>query len=107
MFSFRTVIEEYAATLAPPEASRARGRAERKRYADGSDRLEVTARGLDVADGASVQVYVDNLLVAEAAVKRGRLNVRLDTDVPRIAAGHRLEVRTNARALLRGVFLAE
>ena len=107
MFSFRTVIEDFRAPLAAPAPSRARGNAQRQRYADGSDRLEVTARELDAADGTTVQVFVDSLLVAEVAVARGRVKLRLDTDVPRVAAGHRLELRAESRVLLRGVFVAE
>jgi hypothetical protein len=109
-FSFRTVIEEFEAPLIPPAdaaASQASGKAERKRYGNGDDSLKVEARRLALADGTRVELLLDKVRIAEVTVARGRVRWRLERDVPRVAAGHRLELRSGGRVVLKGTFVAE
>ena len=67
------------ARLASPSAGNARGKAERKWYGDGSERLELRARGLDVSDGLQVSVTIAGRQVATQIIRAGDLEFNVES----------------------------
>jgi hypothetical protein len=112
MVLFRRIVEDYEAHLAPSEASAdrrvARGKAEHERFEDGEVQFELTARGLEIADGAEEEIRLNGGLVARAAVSRSRISLRLSNRasdaVPVIHAGDRIEIAHRSAVLLLGSF---
>ena len=107
-FRIRAVLEELEAHLSPATGT-GTGKAERKRYGDGSERLKVTARDLPVPDGLEVQILIDGSVQAQATVTRGRARIVMESpaSVPSVTRGQEIEVRIGPRRLLTGVFMPE
>ncbi len=109
---WRRVLEEFEADLYKVPMPRffrvEKGELERKKYADGEERLEIAFRGADAPDGAHVSVYIDGAPVCQIEVRRGRGRGQLSTmageAVPEVKAGQVAEVRYQERVLLRGTF---
>lgn len=111
-FRVRDVIEELEAHLVSAHAGSpsADGKAERKRYASGEERLKVRGRQLAVPDGARALIFIEGRLAAEALVEKGRFSIDLaspEAVAPRVADGEVLEVRVGNEVLLRGRFHPE
>lgn len=105
---FRRVVEEYEATLSATGSSPARGKAERKRYADREEALKVRGRGLEVPDGERVFVVLEGRRVGETVPAGGRFRFEASNhagcSIPRVHEGSRLELRWNGKVMLAGVF---
>lgn len=105
---FRRVVEEYEARLTAEGAPRARGKAERKCYADQEEALKVRGRGVEVPDGERVVILVDGNRVGETVPEGGRFRFEASNhagySVPRVNAGSRLELRWGGTVILAGVF---
>jgi hypothetical protein len=107
----RSVLEEYEAHLfgAASEA-RAKGKAERKRYGNGEERLKLRASGLTASDGTRVDVRIGADVIGRAAVEGGRVSFELASPgahVPAVAAGHALTLVIGGRVVLSGEFRPE
>lgn len=104
----RRVVEEFEAELSAVATGRRLGKAERKTFGDSSTELELKCRGLDLADGARLEVTVDGSVVAEVAVERGRARLELASaeghSVPPVAAGQTVELRAGGQTIARGTF---
>ena len=105
--------QELEATLAPPAAgpAAARGKAEWKVYADGTRQGRVSASGLDLPDGAVVEIGIGERMIGTTAVEGGRVRYRRESGeaevVPEVAVGEVLRLRHTGRVLLEGAFYAE
>lgn len=112
---FRRIVEDYEARLAPAGGAvgshSSRGKAEHERFEDGEVQLEISARGLDLADATELEVRVNGVAVARGVAKRGRMSVRLSNRaghaIPPVRAGDRLEVVHRSVVLLSGEFLPD
>ena len=112
-FGFRSVQQEHEAKLAPPPggAAGARGKAEWKVYADGTRQGRLSASGLDVTDGAVVEIRVGTRVIATATVEDGRVRFRRESAqaevVPAVALDEVVQLVHAGRVLLEGAFYAE
>ncbi len=110
-FSFRSVVEEFEAhLLAADAASPAKGKAERKRYGNGEERLKLRASGLQVPDGTQAEFLLDGKPVATAPVHGGRVSRRVESPsspVPAVGNGQVLELVVAGRVVLSGRFRQE
>ncbi len=110
----RNVSQEYEAKLEPsPTGLRAaaRGKAEWKRYADGSRQCKLSASNLDLPDGATLGLLVDNRSIAQLTVQHGTVRYRMETErgesVPVVELGQVLRVVYLGQIILEGQFYAE
>jgi hypothetical protein len=106
---FRRIVEDSEARLAPPGAAAgAGGKAEHQRFADGEVRFEVRGRGLELAEGAELEIRLNGAVVGRASVARGRFSLRLSRrrgdPIPEVRAGDGLEIRHRAVVVLEGSF---
>lgn len=105
---FRRLVEEYEARLTAEGSSRARGKAERKCYADREEALKVRGRGLEVPDGERVFVVVEGSRVGETVPEGGQFRFEASNhagySIPRVHEGSRLELRWGGKVILAGVF---
>ena len=111
MWRFRSVAEELEASLVDPSgASSPKGKAERKRYGTGEERLKLRASGLAAPDGTRADVRLDGDVIAWAEVAGGRVSLALEgpvVHVPAVREGQSLEIVVAGTAVLTGVFQAE
>lgn len=115
MALFRRIVEDYEARLSPADTSAqghaASGKAEHERFEDGEVQFEIAARGLNIADGAELEIRVNGEPVGRGPVRRGRMSLRLSSQagqtIPSIRSGDRLEVVHRSLVLLRGEFLPD
>lgn len=102
----RREIEDLEARLRPPDASGSgHGHIERERYDDGEAELEVWVRGLDLPDGAGLEVSVGDRQVATLSVRSGRARHEVrdrEESVPAASAGEPVRVRHGGRVVLEG-----
>lgn len=102
----RRELEDLEARLLPPsEGGSGHGHFERERYGDGEAELEVWVRGIELADGTSLEVSVDDRPVATLSLRSGRARheIRAPHDeVPPAAAGETVRVRHGTRVALEG-----
>ena len=111
MALFRRIVEDYEARLAPPAATGGKhgsGKAEHERFEDGEVQFEVRGRGLELAEGAELQVRLNGEEVARVVVRRGGTSLRLSNrkghTIPVVRAGDRLEVTHRGLVVLAGSF---
>jgi hypothetical protein len=112
MALFRRIVEDYEARLAAPGQSAARdaasGKAEHERFEDGEIQFEVRGRGLDLVDGAELDIRLNGEVVARTTVSRGGASLRLSTrtsdPIPKVRAGDRLELAHRGIVVLVGSF---
>ncbi|MCC6847091.1 MAG: hypothetical protein IT294_01220 [Deltaproteobacteria bacterium] len=111
MFRVRSVAEELEAHLVDPAGTgRAAGKAERKRYGTGEERLKLRASGVAAPDGAHVDVRLDGDLIARAEFHGGRVALVLESPgvhVPAVRAGQVLALALADTIVLSGTFRAE
>jgi hypothetical protein len=112
MASFRRIVEDFEAHLAPPDsaivAKTGAGKAEHERFEDGEVQFEVRGRDLAVAEGTELEVRLNGVVVARTVVSQGRISLRLSNQhgnlIPAVRAGDRLEVAHRSVVLLEGSF---
>ena len=105
--AIRRVLHELEARLIPPVAPaqpRAEGKLERKEYGDGTERLKISVRGLDVPDGSTALVAVEGSTVTQFDIWRGagRADTRTVSALPEMRAGQVVEVQVAGAILLSG-----
>jgi hypothetical protein len=112
-FQARKVTRELEARLIPPPTAiisggKPRGKAERKWYGDGGERLKLRVSGLDLPDGTPVNLAIASRPVATLAVQSGRL--KFDTEsqpgqsVPDAREGETITVEQGGIILVSGRF---
>ncbi len=93
--AIRRVLEELEARLepAPQAVSRgaSKGKLEFKRYGDGRQRMKIKCKGLDLPEGAELQLISGDAVVAVLEVRKGRAEIDEERDgsdtAPPLAAG--------------------
>ena len=110
----RDVSQEYETKLEPPPtglSSAARGKAEWKVYADGSRQCKLSVSNLNLPDGATLELLVDNRSIAQLTVQHGIARYRMETEcgesVPVVELGQVLRVVYIGQTILEGQFYAE
>lgn len=107
-FRARRVKQELEARLASPSASNACGKAERKWYTDGSERLKVRVHDLEVPDGSQVSVTIADRKVAMQTAHGGRLDLDIESTsgrtVPEARIGEPLAIECCDEILASGKF---
>lgn len=110
----RNVIEEYEAKLEPTLTSpypAAQGKAEWKVYSNGTRQGKVSVSKLGLADGAVLELVIENRQIAQLTVQRGTTRYRRETErgesVPLVELGQVLEVSYVGQVILAGKFYAE
>ena len=108
--AIRRVLEELEARLGPaPQAvsgSGSKGKLEFKRYGDGRQRMKITCKGLDVSDGAELQLVAGDAVIAVLEVRKGRAEIDEERDgsdtAPALAAGDVVTLRHQGVPVLSG-----
>ncbi len=108
--AIRRILEELEARLepAPQAVSRgtSKGKLEFKRYGDGRQRMKITCKGLDVSDGAELQLVAGDAVIAVLEVRKGRAEIDEERDgsdtAPALAAGEVVTLRHQGVPLLSG-----
>lgn len=105
--ALRFVLMELETRLEPVAPNRAgKGKLEFKRYKDGKQRMKIKCRGLDLPDGARLELRSGDTLIANLAMKNGRAEVdeeRADAaEAPPLAEGDVVTLRHDGVPLLRG-----
>lgn len=107
-FRARGVARELEARLAAPSGGGACGKAERKWYSDGTGRLKVRVRDLDLPDGTEVSLSVNGHVVAVTTVRSGKLDLDTESEnastVPEAAPGETLAIVYGGEILSSGTF---
>ncbi|MGH7798011.1 MAG: hypothetical protein ACREQ2_24375 [Candidatus Binatia bacterium] len=112
----RNVIEEYEAHLKPAQstaasAGSARGKGEWKVYGNGTRQCQVRVSGLDLSDGAVIQLAVSGQQFAELVVRGGRAYYRRESEhgeaVPEVETKQVLQVSYAGQIMLEGEFYSE
>ena len=107
-FRAKTVKQELEARLASPSTGNARGKAERKWYGDGSERLKLRAYDMDVADGSQVSVTIAGRQVAMQIIHGGQLEFDVESGpgltVPDARVGEILAIEYGDEILVSGEF---
>jgi hypothetical protein len=112
-FQARKITRELEARMTPPSTANTTGgkpggKAERKWYGDGGERLKLHVSGLDLPDGTPVKLAIASRPVATLAVQRGRL--KFDTEsppgqsVPEAREGETIAVEQGGIILVSGRF---
>jgi len=107
---FRSVVEELEVHLVGPAGDGgAKGKAERKRYGNGEERLKVRASGLTAPDGSRADVRIGGDSVAWCEVRGGRVSLALESPVhvPAVRAGQVLALAIAGTVVLSGTFQVE
>lgn len=105
--AIRIVLMELEARLNPVPPNRAgKGKLEFKRYRDGTQRMKIKCRGLDLPDGAQLELWSGDTLIANLAMKNGRAEVDEerpdDAEAPPLAEGDVVALRHDGVPLLSG-----
>jgi hypothetical protein len=112
----RSVLKEYEAQLRPaqfaaPAAVSASGKGEWKVYGNGTRQCKVWVTGLNLSDGAVLQLAVDGLQFAELPLRGGRARYRRESErgeaVPEVEPKQRLQVSYAGQVILEGEFYSE
>ena len=105
--STKRVQRELEAKLRPSESASGRGKLERKWYADGSEKLTVRVRGLDLPDGTALQVHLSERAVATLDIANGSGILRLESGngppVPVAEDGETVRILLDGAVLLTGI----
>ncbi len=110
----RSVLQEFEAKLAPAQpgaSASARGKAEWKVYGDGTRGCKVSISGLDLPDGAVLQLAVsgrpiDQLVVSEGKARYKRQSERGEV-VPQVELNQVLQVSYAGQIILKGELYPE
>ena len=112
--ALRHVDFELEAKLAGPAAGpspRGSGKLERKRYRDGSERLKVSLRKLDVADDSVALVTCGGIEITRLPITRGRAGLDEESPgpgvIPSLQAGQSVEVYVDGVLLLAGILFED
>ncbi len=103
----RQVLESYEAHLEPvfDSRSRARGRFERERYADGVVSFDIAVRHL-LVDDTTLSVVVNGWTLGSFELRHGGGRLRRSSDAstwtPEVSSGDVVEVLDAGRTLMRG-----
>ena len=108
----RDVLHELEAHLVPARTdgpvAAASGKAERKRYADGGEKLKARCSNLELPDGAPVALMLGERALAEERVEGGHVRFEWDSEdgaaVPIVAEGEALALVHAGEVLLIGTF---
>ena len=113
----RNVKQEYEAQLTPTQsgaenaARSARGKGEWKLYADGMRQCKVRVTGLNLSDGAVLQLAVAGVQMAEIMVQRGAARYKRQSErgeaVSEVTSKQLLQVSYAGQVILEGEFYAE
>jgi hypothetical protein len=113
----RSVLQEYEAKLRPVQvvgsggADAAHGKGEWKVYADGGRKCKVWVSGLDLSDGAVLQLAVSGQQIAEIMVRGGRARYRRESErgeaLPSVEVNQVLQVSYAGQIILDGEFYSE
>ena len=115
-FRARKVTRELEAKLMPPSTASAgatprgmpHGKAERKWYGDGGERLKLRVRDLGLPDGTSVTLAIASRPVATLSVQTGRLKFDAECppgqSVPEARQGEIITVEQGGDILVSGKF---
>ena len=106
--AIRRVLEELEARLepAPQAASHAKGKLEFKRYGDGRQRMKIKCKGLDLPEGAELQLVSGDAVIAVLEARNGRAEIDEERDgseeTPALAAGGGVSLCHQGVPLLSG-----
>ncbi len=104
-FIMRRVRAELEARLTAPNGA-ARGKLERKWYADGGDSLKLRLRETGVPDGTAVVLHIEGITVLGAAIEHGGLKIEregaADGPLPDAFEGGLVEVLSDGAVLASG-----
>ena len=112
----RNVLQEYEAQLKPaqfaaPAAASAHGKAEWKVYSNGTRQCKVWITGLNLSEGAVLQLAVSGHQFTELLVRGGRARFRRESErgeaVPEVEPKQKLQVSYAGQIILEGEFYAE
>jgi hypothetical protein len=113
----RSVLHEYEAKLRPVRvaggggAHAAHGKGEWKVYSDGARRCKVWVSGLDLSDGAVLQLAVSGRQIAEILVRGGRARYRRESErgeaLPSVEVSQVLQLSYAGEIILDGEFCSE
>jgi hypothetical protein len=113
----RSVLEEHEAQLKPTEigasttAQSAHGKGEWKVYGNGTRQCKVWLSGLNLSDGAVLQIGVSGRQMTEVMVRQGRARFRRETErgeaVPAVEPKQVLQVSYAGEIILEGEFYSE
>ena len=106
----RRVLEELEAHLKPAtqavSSGAFKGKLEFKRYGDGRQRMKIKCKGLDLAEGAQLELISGDTVIAVLEVRRGRAEIDEERDesddAPPLAAGDAVTLRHQGAPLLGG-----
>lgn len=103
--TMRHVEEELEARLKavkPGLFSSPHGKIERKRYADGKERLKVKVNKLKSQNGKAARITADGEQIAAATVENGGIRIDRQLDVPELSAGQLIEVMVDGSPVVAG-----
>jgi hypothetical protein len=113
----REVLEEYEAQLkptqtgAPATGRSAHGKGEWKVYSNGTRQCKIWVAGLNLADGAVLQIGVSGRQMGEVMVRDGRARYRRESErgeaVPALEPRQLLQVSYAGQVILEGEFYSE
>ena len=107
-FQARQVNRELEARFASPSGGGARGKAERKWYANGAERFRLRARGLEAPDGATASVTIAGRTVTVRIVRDSKLEFEIESGsgqaVPETVPGDTITIEYAGEGLASGVF---
>lgn len=112
----RNVLQEYEAQLRPTEVGAmtvrsASGKAEWKTYENGTCQCRVRISGLNLSEGAVIQLAVRGEALAEILVREGKARYRRESErgeaVPEVASHQVLQVSYAGQIILQGEFREE
>lgn len=113
MFRVRSVLQEFEAQIRATgrEHPKARGKSEWKRYGDQSERLKITAFGVDLPDGTPLEITVDGLTIGEMVLRGKDARYERESEkgehVPRVEKGQVIEIKVRGQVILAGQYYAE
>jgi len=105
--TIRRVVEELEARLEPAASHAAStGKLEFKRYGDGRLRMKIRCKGLDLPDGAGLELLSGGRVVALLEVRNGRAEIDEERDgaeaAPLLAAGEAVTLCHRGTPVLSG-----
>lgn len=110
-FNVRSVKRELEARLSPVDGAGGTGKAERKWYGNGEERLKIKASGLDVPDQTVLTLEIGGRHIATLLSEGGKLRYEVempsDEAVPDVEEGDVLRIEHRGAVLLEGRFVPD
>ena len=110
----RNVVQEFEVKLEPPVDSPqtlARGKGEWKLYENGTRQCKVSVTKLGLADGAVLDLVVNDRRIARLVVQQGIVRYRQESEkgesVPLVDVNQLVQVVNSGDVILEGRFYAE